>query len=205
MVLFSLLLLTTLTGCFGRHYADAKVKELQFVQGNKAIIITRAAHSYKGLIFNGEVDAAYEFAKADSNYPDLKTRYSYRPPSGDMQLFGLGGKQYDFLMVDPGTYVLENISYTMGDTKYFSILDGLNPGTEHFTYGGFTVKAGEIVYLGNMDIDLNVRNNTSHITTGDDYDNAVKAFLKKHPEFSTHPIRKKFLETRGTLLKQSHS
>jgi hypothetical protein len=82
-------------------------------------------------------------------------------------------------------------------TNYYSTVDGLNKGRENFAYGGFSVKAGDIVYIGNIDADLH----EGKLKTLDRYDNAVAYFRKKHPNLATHPIKKDLLKPAGTLLK----
>lgn len=112
---------------------------------------------------------------------------------------GLFGGPYYVLMIDPGVYVLESMHYTLGDTSYFSTVDGLNPGREDFAYGGFVVKSGEIVYLG--DINVNMSDSTSNmLKVYDEFPKAEHYFRKQYPELSHYPIKKGFVKGRGTPL-----
>lgn len=190
-IVAGILCLAFLSGCANRRFADSSVKNSEFARGNKSIVIMRAGSRFDALIFKGSVPVWVAIAKVDSRYPDKKTRLSYL--NEDLLL------RRDFLMIEPGTYVLDKASYTLGDTEYLTTLDGLNPGTEHFVYGGFKAKPGEIIYLGDLNFDFST--NSLSITAIDNFDSAIKAFLKKYPEFSSYQIKKKLLCPRGTMLK----
>lgn len=186
-IVMGIFCLALLSGCV--KYADSSVKYPEFTKGNKSIVIMRADSRYKLLIFKGSTPVQVVIAKVDSRYPDKKTRLRYINEGALLRR--------DFLMIEPGTYVLDYATYELGDTKYYTIRDGLNPGTEHFVYGGFKVKPGEIIYVGDLNFDLG---KDLSITTIDNYDDATNAFLKKYPEFSGHKIKKQLLLPRGTML-----
>ncbi len=94
---------------------------------------------------------------------------------------------------------METISYTLGDTKFCSTLEGLNPGRENFVYGGFTVNPGEIVYIGNIDLNSDTTSRDGMIVVYDNYQEVVSAFYKKYPEFSKYPVKKQLFDPNGSL------
>lgn len=194
-----MIILLPLVGCGGITYKSPAVRPQELHSGQKAIVITKASHKYKGFILSGEVPVGYRIARADTNYPELKTRHAYR--SVDATSFTVWKQPYSIFMVEPGTYVVEDISYAVGDTTYSSTLDGLNPGDERFIYGGFSVKPGEIVYLGDLDINLRDQKQVK-IGVVDNYDEAVKMFHKKHPDLASKPVNKKFFNPNGSLSQQ---
>jgi len=183
-----------LTACgSGIRYANHKFKADQFHTGEKAVVLVRVSSKYKGWILRGETSVSYSFAKVDSNYPSLKTRHAYLVDGAWKNNY------YAVLMVDPGIYVLETISYNMGDSDYYSAKDGLNPGKENFLYGGFNIKPGEVVYLGDINIDFHSKE--KDIFVSDNLEKAKLFLNKKYPDLSTQTITTRLLDMGGSLEK----
>lgn len=192
-------MILSLFGCSeGIKYKKATIKPNEFTCSNKAIVITRIGHRYKGLLSKGEVLANYDFAKANLEYTSLKTRHAYHVEAPFFQ----SRSDYNFLMIDPGTYVLENVSFELGNATFFSKDDGINPGTEHFLFGGFTVKPGEILYIGNINIGLEDKPEIPDVQVIDNYEQGVEAFRNKYPKFSLYPVNKRLFNTKKVLTQE---
>ncbi|MDB6096090.1 MAG: hypothetical protein JWM09_368 [Francisellaceae bacterium] len=185
-----LLIALMISGC-GKKYANPTVKQDEFLQGQKAIVITKMIHPYKALFFNTTMPVDYSLSKVDENYSDKIKRHEYR---GNLNTFLLKDT-YDILMIDPGIYALESMSYSIDNynyiTSYFTTADGYNPDTENFVYGGFSINPGEIIYLGDFDINLNANN--FGIWIQDNYDKAKAYFDKRYPLISNTIIKKALL------------
>jgi hypothetical protein len=109
---------------------------------------------------------------------------------------------YQILMVRPGTYALKNIG--MGSDKYYrrSLQFGseiYNLETKEPSIASFTVKSGEVVYLG--DVDLTARDPKGvkwynadtnpqivKISTFNEIESAKDAFAKKYPKLKDYKV-----------------
>lgn len=189
-VCVSVPLMLIVCACGGIKYSSHKVKLDQFQEGKKAIIITSLSSKYKGWILNGTTPVDYTFSRADQNYSTLNTRHAYRINNAGF----IPNTRYNVLMIDPGIYVLESVTYALGNATYETTMEGLNPGNEKFVYGGFKVDSGQIVYLGDIDFNMHTdKRNRVDVTITDNYEKAKQFLNKKYPELSSTPTKKDLL------------
>jgi len=184
-----------LSAC-GPKYADHKFRAKQFETGGKSVVLVKAFHRNRRCFMNIDIPVNYSFAKIDQNYPRTKLRHAYYVKNQGKffsSWYDFWGDRYTVLMLDPGIYVVEKISYSNASAEIYSTSDGLNPGKENFVYGGFEVKPGEVIYLGDINFAL------PNITVTDNIDKAKLFLSKKYPELDHRILQKRLLDLNGSL------
>jgi len=103
-------------------------------------------------------------------------------------------------IVEPGTYVIANI---LKGSSYLVNKSGWNTQLQRPQIGGFSVKAGEIVYIGDLEVNSvssRVENKKRldyfEINIHDNFDDAKASVFKKYPHLPLSKIQRKIM-TKG--------
>jgi len=97
-------------------------------------------------------------------------------------------------MIEPGIYIIENLSWYERNKIYSSKEPGISNDGK-ITYGAFEVKPNEVVYIGDFEV-----NNVGLIFMKIDmkrhhkFEKAKKQMSKKYPGFAEKLTTTKFLE-----------
>lgn len=144
----------------------------KFEEEPKSVVAIGIKYFEKGLFWNNEKSVSFNFAKVEPSYfSDKKKTYHKSFPG--------------IMMLEPGTYVIENIEFTSGDVTYYSTLPGLN-AVGGVTYGAITVEAGKLYDAGQLWITTNMK-----IVQEISDNKTSEAKLKKlDPSFSNKPVEK---------------
>ena len=145
-----------------------------------------------------------KFANADGSlYPILDDNGYYNhayqlDPSVLDLLFSLGGSTPYVLLMEPGYYAFNDISYTVDHGLYYSnysSIEGpalLEKNESYFipVFGAFYVPPGEVVYIGDIFISYRSGNFSLKHTY---YDEMISSFLKKqYPPLAEQVKRGKY-------------
>lgn len=182
----SITLALALTGCAGKYQntdVNTEASELQ----KKAIVITNmnVPLKTKSLLGNDrDFPLQSYWHRVDGTVGEKQLKYNF----GRTGLFSAGDTgAYHEHMVEPGTYELDELAYTVSGSRLietYSMKMTTKPKIS------FTVNAGEIVYIGDIQAGQGLRK----IKFNDTYDKAVAYFKSAHPEINI-PIQKKPLIT----------
>ena len=216
-----LLFIVLLAGCSTPlKYIDRNIKPAEFAQNNKAIVIMKVFNAEETLLSIKQTHCPYpnclpghiyfSIARVDEDYyskqPHLylsekvnKTNF----PAVDLTDY-TKDEPYEMFMIDPGTYVIEKlITYSPSNSARYIRYAGRGVVASQkdqkdvlfAVWGYFTVKAGEVVYLGDIYYQMSkYYNQTDCIrqpkgTIVNRYANAIKEFKANYPALASYPIQ----------------
>jgi len=170
---FALLIFVSisLNGCTG-NYNIIKKRELQeFYEGKKAIVVMQTTP-----LTNNPAAQGVEMEWL--NIYNSKNLRTYR------SLYYIGDNKFKIQLytIEPGHYVLKRLKYLLPNESYDTFYTKNNNIN-------FVIKGGEIVYIGNMIIDL--KHNMGHkfferfFSIKDNYLEAQIYLSEKYPELSS--------------------
>lgn len=156
--LIILLATACLVGCFVpdmKHYSGSNYNKAD------AVMITDLKNA-----------DSMRVVKFDQNY-NTKQRKQFKL-SGVTKLYSLhlGSYRQTVFVTEPGVYFISGASYKVGNVQYVTALDGITPeGT--IIYGAFEVKAGEVVYIGDLKFNWH-KNSPKFIETSSQFTTVVR-------------------------------
>jgi hypothetical protein len=175
------LALFMLTAC-GPNLQSSDIKSDKNSLDNKAIVITRIHAPYTTFFGNktdNQVNSIWE--RLD------KTRTAEEKINYDLSRTGLFSEYNTFAihdhMIEPGVYFLKRMTFKRGNTHFTITLP-------HDTLMFFKAKAGEVIYIGDLQIVENGRR--ASVVINDHYNDAVKYFKENRPEINK-PIQKRLV------------
>lgn len=176
-----ILALFTLTSC-APNLQSSDIKTDKNSLDSKAIVITRIHAPYTTFFGNttdnrvNSIWERFDRTKTDEN----KINY-------DLSRTGIFSEYNTFAMhdhmIEPGTYFLKKMTFQRGNAHYTITLP-----TD--TLMLFKAKAGEVLYIGDLQIIESGRK--ASVVIKDHYDDAVKYFKESKPEINK-PIQKKLV------------
>lgn len=134
----SLLLCVVLQGCVTGANSQVNFTEFQ-ASGKKAIVSVNSQAIERGLFFDSKKPVSFSLSKVDRQY-FTKDRLSY-------SISHMYSPSLDLLMIEAGTYVIENIYWQEDRTTFSSTQPGLTTGGT-ILYGAIQVKENQIYDLG---------------------------------------------------------
>lgn len=179
----------------GRSYPNRDYNETVFQESNRGVVFTKLGK--KNQFFDTETKAAFEIVKIDPRtFLSSSGGLRYQIGAGWLEGFKLKNmspwsKPHEMLMIEPGTYVIENISVEGGNVHYRSRFPGLVLG--QVSYGGFTVKPGEVIYLGDLYFEVDV-DKSFYLSKEDNFLKLQKAVKKSHPYLAEKLKKATFFE-----------
>ncbi len=193
LLYLGILMCTILNGCVGKNHNNIPRKSIDEVtKGNKAMIImqTTAIVPPGNILFNPYSkaieldwctvrDGAIISFDITSGKNILSTK-NYRPLYLGLEVSDYITKGIELYVINPGLYMLSNMKY-LKNTNIHMTRD-FNPNLLKFKVDG-----GEVLYLGNLTIDMkNNRIASKHfprkaLSIGDNFEKAKSYLNKRHP------------------------
>jgi len=181
----SLLSLLALTSCTP-HIQSTELKTDDQSLASKAIVLTKVYapnHNLIALTDAFQVENYWEKLDNDTK-PENRIHYNL---SESFWTRGLGSPSVSAHMVEPGTYVLKDMRFKTGNINYTIKMDPMNPTT-------FKVAAGEVVYIGDLKVNVDDTNKTLELE--DKYDEAALAFKSEMPGLNK-PVIKRLMQSKN--------
>ena len=148
-----IVLFCTNVGCAGNKPLSAKMDEQQFYNSNKSVLIAKIVKEQASLFSllgkDSKHPAKFVISRYDDNYDNKNKKLFYKLYSKSF-LFDDTLKGNVFL-VEPGSYIIEDISWTDGAEEHRLNKPGIKNGL--VIYGAFTLKPNQVGYLGELVID----------------------------------------------------
>lgn len=179
------------TSCSSRKYQDSEVVISDIQAEKQAIAVFKVRGKQPPLSFGNGPKVSFDLAKIEpitSKAPISKIFYRVKP--GYFSKLNPWSNQWTILMVQPGFYVIDNISWTSGNTTYSSPKDVL-PSSSPVKFGAFEVKAGTVNYIGNLE--FSSKGGVLNIVYTDQFSEAKESLSKTHPELADRLVRTEFL------------
>lgn len=149
----SFIAIISVSGCAANKPQSAEMNQAAFNSSDtKSVLVAKMVKEHV-VLFNvlgkaGKHPAKFTISKYDENY-NTKNKLSYRLYTKAF-LFDDSLKKSVYL-IEPGTYVIENITWTDGNEEFNLDRPGVRKGV--VTYGAFTVAPNQVAYLGELLID----------------------------------------------------
>lgn len=175
-----------LAACNSRSYQkhEMVVSTFEANKDNKAIVILKAKG--KASFIGATPKVSFDLVRIPHGE---EKEVFYRVAPGLFSQFKFWGSGRECLMIEPGFYIIDNISWQAGNTTYFTKQDR-SPSLFPVKYGAFEVKPGTVNYLGDFEF---LCNQSQLALNKVDNLSEVKAELEKnHPELSSQLISIEF-------------
>lgn len=179
--------LMLLCACGGRSYQSSEYVTSKFEKEQLAVVVFKMRGTSN--FFGAAPQVTFDLVKIDKQLRLADGEHLYHFAPG---LFTLGpwSKEYLYLMVEPGFYIIDNISWTQGNTRYYTPIGAL-PVTTPVQYGAFEVTPGSVNYIG--DLEVYCHQAALHINHANRFEEAKAALEKSHPELAPRLIQADFL------------
>jgi len=190
-----LVLVLLLCACNGRSYQNSDYVSSKFAQQELAVVVfkIRGKSTWTG----AAPKVTFDLVRIDKEMglPDGKYLYHFSP--GFFGQWNVWDKDYLCLMVQPGFYVIDNISWAQGNVTYYTPKGAL-PIACPVQYGAFEVKPGTVNYLG--DLEIYCHQAALGINRMSKFEKAKDALEKKHPELAPYLAHAEFFPAGYYLL-----
>lgn len=177
-----------LCACSGRSYQDSAYVSSKFKQEQLAVVIFKM-RGKSGLI-GAAPKVTFDLVRIDRQMGVADGQHLYHFSPGFFGKFNVWDQGHLCLMVEPGFYVIDNISWQQGNVTYRTAEDFF-PVASPVRYGAFEVKPGSVNYLG--DLEVYCHQAMLGINKVNRFDDAKAALEKKHPELAPHLTHADFL------------
>jgi len=176
-VIFGLIL----SACTGRSYQSSDYISSKFQNQQLAVVVfkMRGTSTFTG----AAPKVTFDLVKMNRQIgvADGKTIYQVSP--GFFSKLNVWDKGYLCMMLEPGFYIFDNISWSQGNVHYYTA-KGVLPTSNPVQYGAFEVKAGTVNYLG--DLEVYCHQASLAINKTNRFDAAKEALEKDHPELAPY-------------------
>jgi len=132
-------------------YQDPEVVISDIKAEKQAVVVFKVRGKQPRLSIGNGPKVSFDLVKIEpiiSKAPISKVFYRVKP--GYFSRINPWSNQRSVLMIQPGFYVIDNISWTSGNTTYYAPKDPF-PSSTPVKYGAFEVKAGTVNYLGDLE------------------------------------------------------
>lgn len=158
-----LLLAIVLFGQSCANHLNHKVNINSYKSKPKAIIAIEMVYLEKGIFWDSNIPVEFTLAKVEPEYfSDKRKTYRIKKPGT--------------IMIDPGTYVIDNIRLESGSSIWMSTSNGLLSNGE-VVFGAFSVQSGKLYDTGQIWVET--LGGIFNITQKKSDDNKIKAHLNK--------------------------
>src|ERR1700722_6094271 len=113
-----MMLVLLLYGCGGGSYQDSEYVSSKFKQEQLAVVIfkMRGESSFIG----AAPKVTFDLVKIDKQLGIADGEHLYHFSPGFFGKFNVWDKEYLCLMIEPGFYVIDNISWSQGNVNYYT-------------------------------------------------------------------------------------
>ncbi len=182
---FAVSLMIFLMGCVSSPQSHTPRLEL-LEQQKASLVITKGAYFQNNLMGGREHSITYELTRIDTDYPNPKERFFYQSKTSVMKQlksFASAQQDYDVLMIQPGTYLLENMTAEVGNT----IIRSSTP------WGIFTVDSGEVLYIGDFQFKFDKAQKKYDLSVTDRREEAESYLAHHYPDYTTKIMKTRLL------------
>ena len=172
-----------LTSCGGRIYQDPEVVISDVKTEKQAVVVFKAQGKQSFLSIGNGPKVSFDLAKVEpfgSKTPLSSVFYRVKP--GFFSNLNPWAGQWKILMIEPGFYIIDNISWESGNTTYYTGEDW-SLTSRPVKYGAFEVKPGTVNYLGNLEFGTNKKCELVISHTAQ-FSEAKEMLRKSHPEIA---------------------
>ena len=187
-----LLFAVFLTSCGGRTYQDPEVVISDVEAEKQAVVVFKVRGKRPLLAIGNGPKVSFDLAKIEPLTSEISiSKVFYRVKPGFFNKLNPWSSQWNVLMIQPGFYVIDNISWESGNTTYYARKDPI-PTSCPVKYGAFQVKPGTVNYLGDLEFGVG-KGCRLAIAHTDQFPDAQEMLRKSHPEIADRLIRVEFL------------
>jgi hypothetical protein len=181
-----LLLAVLVSGCSSRTYQNSDYVVSKFEKERLAVVVftMRGKPSFLG----GAPRVNFDLVKIDKFFGINDHNPIYRSSAGFLGELNVWNQEYLCLMVEPGFYVIDNITWTEGNTTYYTPSEFVT--SRPVKYGAFEVEAGSVNYVGDLEVSSQKGVLTIHRINR--FEKAQEALKQKYPELAPHLTQTEF-------------
>lgn len=176
-----------LSACGGRSYQNSEYITSKFTQEKKAVVIFKIKGT--STFLGAAPKVMFDLVRIDKQI-GMADGIIYHYAPGFFSALNVWDKSYICLMVEPGFYVIDNISWTQGNVNYYTP-KGIIPTSSPVQYGAFEVKPGSVNYIG--DLEVYCQQAKLGINCTDHFNQAKDSLEKEHPELASSLSHTEFL------------
>jgi hypothetical protein len=195
-----LILSLLLCACSGRSYQSSEYVSSKFGQEQLAVVVFKMRG--KSTFTGAAPRVTFDLVKINKEIGTADGKHIYHFSPGFFGKLNVWGKDYLCLMVEPGFYIIDKISWSQGNVDYYTPA-GVLPTANPIQYGGFEVKAGSVNYIG--DLEVYCRQAALGIDNFNRFDEAKVALEKNHPELAPHLTHTDFFPAGYCIAQQLES
>jgi hypothetical protein len=177
----SMMLVLLLCACSGRSYQDSEYVSSKFKEEQQAVIIFKMRG--KSTFTGAAPKVTFDLVKIDKQLGIADGKHLYHFSPGFFSKLNVWDKDYLCLMIQPGFYIIDNISWTQGNVNYYTDKGAL-PTAYPVQYGAFEVKPGSVNYLG--DLEVYCQQAALSINKVNQFEEAKAVLEKSHPELAPY-------------------
>jgi hypothetical protein len=173
--------LLLLCACSRRSYQESEYVSSKFEREQLAVVVLKMRG--KSTFIGASPKITFDLVRIDKQRGTSDGKHLYHFSPGFFGKFNVWSKEYLCLMVEPGFYIIDNISWTQGNVNYFTPT-GMIPTACPVQYGAFEVKPGSVNYLG--DLEVYCHQAALAINRFDRFDETKAMLEKNRPELAPH-------------------
>jgi hypothetical protein len=177
LIILSLLL----CACAGRSYQSSEYVTTKFEEKKLAVVVFKVRG--KASFLSSAPIVTFDLVRIDGQTGSADGRHIYHYSPGFFGAYKAWSNDYLCLMVEPGFYIFDNISWTQGNVNYYSP-KGILPSSRPVQYGAFEVKSGSVNYIG--DLEVFCHQATLGINCSNKFSEAKASLEKSHPELAPY-------------------
>lgn len=165
-----------LSGCAGRSYQGHAYNASLFEENEKAVVVFKMTG--QSSLIGAIPKVSFDLVQVDE--VTKKPKRFYRVSPSFFQRLNVWKQPWECLMVEPGTYVIDHISWNIGNTT-FKTDDFFSEGPIiSVKWGGFHVKPKTVNYVGDLEVSCS-NNKALSIKHIDRYEEAKEALETRDP------------------------
>lgn len=141
-------------------------------------------------VYSASTKIRFKKMNKDYNDPDHKYKHDYYITGYTKNLIFFD-KSYDkcFYSLEPGIYYISSASHSDASFTYNTTLAGITP-EGRIVYGAFEVKAGEVLYIGNINFNWNSKG--SLVTVSGSLNKAKKELMDSNSKYKNLASKMKY-------------
>lgn len=177
-----------LSACNNRSYQDSEYVSTKFAEKKQAVVVFKMRG--KSSLLGSAPKVTFDLVRINKQMGIADGSATYHFSPGFFGIYNAWDKGYLCLMVEPGFYIIDNISWTEGNVNYYATKD-LVPTSNPVKYGAFEVQPGTVNYLG--DLEVFCHQASLGISKTNQFDDAKAALEKDHPELAPYLTHADFI------------
>lgn len=177
-----------LSACNNRVYQDSEYVSSKFSDQRLAVVVFKIRG--KSTFTGAAPKVTFDLVRINKQIGIADGQCLYHFSPGFFGKLNTWDKDYLCLMIEPGFYIIDNISWSEGNVNYYTPTNML-PIANPVQFGAFEVKAGTVNYLG--DLEVYCHQAALGINKINRFEDAKAALEKKHPELAPYLTHADFI------------